>query len=235
MSSKKNSNARPIPHSQSKRKVVESDESEVEIIKPNKKKCVDIVQPDGTAKSRRHTPPPGSPAYQQLPGVSVLNMVLAAMQSVATSGSLPIFGSQGLARPGSAVTAIKDLTLYTIFFIMLSVTLHVILPSASDAKGGKQPAAHPERIKIKTEKAMYMESIKPDTAAQASPLIKRKSKPVKSVVPVPEPLSVLAVTFAAHGSKRAAARAVPAITPSCQKLSGQLLHELSQFCAQSRR
>ncbi|KAF8219042.1 hypothetical protein L208DRAFT_1557815 [Tricholoma matsutake] len=194
MSSKKNSSTRPVARLQSKRKVVESDESKVEIVEPSsptkkkrvkiiepssptKKKCVDIVQPDGTAKSRHRaslTPPPGSQAYQQLPGVSVSNMVLAAMQSVTASSSLPIFGLQGPACPGSAVTAVKDLTV--------------------DTSGGKQLASHPECIKIKTEKAMYMESIKPDTAGQASPLTKPKSKLVKAVVPVPEPLSVRAVT-----------------------------------------
>ncbi|KAF8229991.1 hypothetical protein L208DRAFT_1378695 [Tricholoma matsutake] len=103
------------------------------------------------------------------------NMVLAAMQSVTASSSLPIFGLQGPAHPGSAVTAIKDLTI--------------------DASGGKQPASHPECIKIKTEKAMYMESIKPNTAAQVSPLAKPKSELVKAVVLVPEPLSIHAVTL----------------------------------------
>ncbi|KAF8230256.1 hypothetical protein L208DRAFT_1378589 [Tricholoma matsutake] len=113
-------------------------------------------------------------AYQQLPAVLVLNLVLAAMQAVSTSGNLPIFGSQSLSPShpsNSAADPIKDLT------------SRGAKKASSKINVDKQSRSHPECTKIKTEKALYMDT---EVVVQM-PAIKRKTKNVDAVVPVPEP------------------------------------------------
>ncbi|KAF8234094.1 hypothetical protein L208DRAFT_1377022 [Tricholoma matsutake] len=48
-------------------------------------------------------PPPGSQAYEDLPAISILGLVLAAMDDVAASGTPPVFGSQYSVTSSGAV------------------------------------------------------------------------------------------------------------------------------------
>ncbi|KAF8239577.1 hypothetical protein L208DRAFT_1374681 [Tricholoma matsutake] len=136
------------------------------------------------------------------------NIVLAAMQAASASANLPIFGLQGSGDALASVgTAVKNLS--------IQVAKQSAVPP-DDPKGGKQLAAHPVHMKIKTEKALYTESTMPAVVVHASPPVKCKSRHVEDVASVPEPSLVHAHASSPsvpHTSKRLAIQVVATITP----------------------